>query len=76
MKLLSGREVVKYLTKDFNFEVARQRGSHIVLKKQLSDRKLVAVVPDHREVARGTLRNILRQAEIPPEEWEVAVRRK
>lgn len=76
MKLLSGQGVVKHLTRDFGFEVARQRGSHIVLTKHLSDRKLVAVVPDHKEIARGTLRNILRQAEISPEAWEAAVRRK
>ena len=48
----------------------RQRGSHVVLKKQLpSGRAIGCVVPLYQELAIGTLRSILRQAEITPEEF-------
>jgi len=47
----------------------RQRGSHVLLKKQTKDEELGCVVPLHRELAIGTLRNILRQARVTPEEF-------
>lgn len=57
---ISGREAIKALAK-LGYEVDRQRGSHIVLRKpEPPNRRLV--VPDHRELAKGTLRTIIRQA--------------
>jgi len=47
----------------------RQKGSHIVMKKQMSTGILGCVVPLHKELAIGTLRGILRQAKITPEEF-------
>lgn len=61
---LSGRQVVKILVKHFGFTVSRQRGSHIVLTKQSGGRKVVTIVPDHKEVQRGTVRGLLRLAEV------------
>lgn len=57
---VSGREVVAALAKaDYAFD--RQNGSHIVLRNLAPPfRRLV--VPDHREIAKGTLRAIIRQA--------------
>ncbi|MDD5055446.1 MAG: type II toxin-antitoxin system HicA family toxin [Candidatus Peribacteraceae bacterium] len=45
--------------------IVRRRGSHIILRKK--DRG--CVLPDHDEVAVGTLRSVLRQADISPEEF-------
>jgi predicted RNA binding protein YcfA (HicA-like mRNA interferase family) len=51
------------------FRVAGRRGSHIKLKKKVNDRVFVVIVPDHAELARGTLKSILRQANITREEF-------
>ncbi len=61
---LSGRELVKALGK-VNFLPKRQHGSHIILRRE--DPWCQAVVPDHRELDRGTLRAILRQTEVSVE---------
>ncbi len=42
---LSGEEIVKILIKEFGFEDSRQKGSHVVLKKFESGRKIITVVP-------------------------------
>jgi len=57
---VSGREVVKALQK-VGYEKDRQRGSHIVLRRTAPPHRRITV-PDHKEVARGTLRAIIRQA--------------
>lgn len=67
MKVLSGKEVVKMLTKK-GFRVVTQKGSHIKLKKEKKDRVFIVTVPNHRELTRGVLLNILRQAEMTKEE--------
>ena len=60
LPVVSGRETIRALTRA-GFEVDRQRGSHVVLRKvDPPNRRIVA--PDHTELARGTLRAILRQA--------------
>lgn len=66
---LSGRRAVKILVSHFGFTVTRQKGSHIVLAKQLAGRKIVTVVPDHQELARGTLRGALRLAEVTEKDF-------
>ena len=54
---LSGREVVRVFT-HAGWEVVRQRGSHIILVKPGHIATLS--VPDHKEVAKGTLRRLIR----------------
>jgi predicted RNA binding protein YcfA (HicA-like mRNA interferase family) len=56
---LSGRDVVKALIR-VGYEHDRQRGSHIILR-QLAYPHRRMVVPDHKEVAKGTLRSIIRE---------------
>ena len=56
--VVSGAEVVRALGKA-GFERVGQRGSHVKLRHV--DGRTV-IVPMHRELARGTLRSILRQA--------------
>jgi len=44
--------------------VVRQRGSHIRLQKDVSDKTLKIAVPAHRPVRRSTLSHILKQADL------------
>jgi len=70
LKVLSGGDVVKIL-KEFDFDVASQKGSHVKLRRVLSDKtKQILTIPLHDELDRGTLRAIFRQAShyIPEEE--------
>ena len=60
--LLSAREIVQALHK-VGFEEVSQRGSHRKLKNGSTPPRTV-IVPMHDEVARGTLRKILEQANI------------
>jgi predicted RNA binding protein YcfA (HicA-like mRNA interferase family) len=64
---VSGREVIKALTK-IGFTIVGRKGSHVRLKKK-DERTLIVIVPDHRELAKGTLRAILRQANLSREEF-------
>jgi len=60
LPVLSGRQLVKVLTR-LGYTVDRQRGSHIILRHgEPPHRRLV--VPDHAEIAKGTLRALLRDA--------------
>jgi predicted RNA binding protein YcfA (HicA-like mRNA interferase family) len=65
---VSGREVVKALGR-IGYEVDRQRGSHIVLRNSEPPYRRLTV-PDHDEVAKGTLRSIIRQAGLGVEEFK------
>ena len=64
--LLSGREVVRVF-ENLGWQVARQRGSHIILVKEGT--RATLSVPDHKEVARGTLRALIRAAGLTVEEF-------
>lgn len=64
----SGREVVKALLK-IGYEQDRQRGSHIILRQVAAPHRRL-VIPDHGEVAKGTLRAIIRQAGLTVDEFK------
>lgn len=66
MRTYAAREVMAALRR-VGFEVVSQRGSHVKLRNE--DGRTV-IVPDHREIARGTMRSILRQAGLTAEEFE------
>jgi predicted RNA binding protein YcfA (HicA-like mRNA interferase family) len=65
---ISGREVVKAFSK-IGYEFDRQKGSHIVLRKAEPPYRRLTV-PDHNEVAIGTLRSIIRQAGLSVDEFK------
>ena len=67
LPLVSGREAVKALGK-IGYVLDRQRGSHIILRQQNPPHRRLTV-PDHKEVAKGTLRAIIRQAGLTVEEF-------
>jgi len=68
LPILSGRDMIAALERA-GFTVVRQRGSHVVLKKRTESGDIGCVVPLHRELATGTVRGILRQARIQPEDF-------
>jgi len=70
LPVVSGQEVIDALQR-LGFAVARQRGSHVVLRRQAEG----TVVPLHREVKRGTPATILRQAGVTTEEFIAAFAR-
>jgi predicted RNA binding protein YcfA (HicA-like mRNA interferase family) len=72
LPVLSGREVVRTFAQD-GWQTARQRGSHIILIK--SGSIVTLSVPDHREVAKGTLRSLIRSSGLTVDEF-VALSRK
>jgi predicted RNA binding protein YcfA (HicA-like mRNA interferase family) len=65
---ISGEKAIRALEK-LGFYQARQRGSHVVLKRETDAGTVGCVVPLHAELAIGTLRSILRQAQVTPEEF-------
>lgn len=68
--VLKPREVVRAFEK-LGWEVARQRGSHIILTK--AGHIATLSVPNHPEVARGTLRSLIARAGLSVEEFLGAV---
>ena len=68
LRRVSGRQAI-YALERLGFDQVRQRGSHVVLRKQTPEGAVGCVVPLHRELAIGTLRGILRQAGVTPEEF-------
>ena len=59
--LLNGRKVVRVF-EQLGWQVVRQRGSHIIMVK---DGHIATLsIPDHKEVARGTLRRLINVAKI------------
>ncbi|MDQ5858310.1 MAG: type II toxin-antitoxin system HicA family toxin [Acidobacteriota bacterium] len=71
LPIWSGRRVAQAFVK-LGWQVARQRGSHIILVKPGHPATLS--VPDHPEVARGTLRALIRRSGLSVEEFTSAVR--
>ena len=69
--LLRPREVVRAFER-LGWKVARQRGSHIVLTKAAMP--ITLSIPDHPQVARGTLRALISQAGLTVEQFLEALR--
>lgn len=62
--VLSGVDIIRALER-LGFKQIRQKGSHVVLRRGANGR----VVPLHRELKRGTLSGIVRQAGVTPDEF-------
>ena len=60
-KVFSGREMVKALHR-IGFVVDHQRGSHIFLHNL--EKNISIVVPNHKEIKKGTLNSILKKANL------------
>ena len=67
--VLKAREVVRAFKK-LGWEVARRKGSHIILTKEWSI--VTLSIPNHPTVARGTLRTLIAKAGLTVEEFLIA----
>ena len=63
--VLSGRDAVRVFAK-LGYAVDHQTGSHIILRQNRPPYRRLTV-PDHRELAKGTLRALIRQAGLTAE---------
>lgn len=66
LPVVSGEECVKAL-QPAGFEIRRQTGSHIVMRKH--DPYRVVSVPNHKELNKRTLKSILRDAGLTVDEF-------
>lgn len=69
LKPLSYRQVKRKL-EAAGFIITGQKGSHVKFAKETDEGLRTAIVPQHREIATGTLRSILRQAGLNQDEFE------
>ena len=67
---ISGRECVKALARA-GFTFKRQEGSHIIVRRDEPFAQIV--VPDHKELDRGTLRAIIRQSGLSVAEFLIVL---
>jgi len=67
---ISGPDLVRALEK-LGFTVRRQQGSHIIMRR--AEPFAQTVVPNHRQIDRGTLRAIRRQVSLTPDDLRNAV---
>ena len=69
LPVISATEAIRAFER-LGFSIVRQRGSHIVLRRDSSG----CVVPNHRELKAGTLSGVLKQAGVSPDEFIKALR--
>jgi predicted RNA binding protein YcfA (HicA-like mRNA interferase family) len=67
LPVVSGAECIKALG-TIGFVVSRQRGSHITMVRKSPPSQIT--IPNHKELDRGTLRAIIRQADLTVEEFK------
>jgi predicted RNA binding protein YcfA (HicA-like mRNA interferase family) len=67
LPVISGRELVKILV-EIGFIIVGRKGSHVRMKRQRGKEVLIIIVPMHRELAKGTLKSVLRQANLTIED--------
>ena len=66
LKKISGPDCIRILCNKFGFQIIRQKGSHIILRKG----EVGTVVPNHKQLKIGTLKSILELAKVNKEEFE------
>ena len=67
LPVVSGRDMAKALRK-LGYEIDHQTGSHIIMRHAAEPHRRLSV-PDHKELAKGTLRALIRQAGITPDDF-------
>ena len=68
LPVVSGDEAVKAFRR-IGYTAVRQRGSHIRLHHPSDSSRKPLTIPRHKELGRGLLRKILRDANLTPEEF-------
>lgn len=71
LPVVSGSEEVKtFLKAGFEFDI--QHGSHIILRRADPPHRRLSV-PNHKELAKGTLRTLIREAGLTVDEFAALV---
>lgn len=65
LPIVSGKEVIKAFLK-LGYYIRGQEGSHIHMRHSI---KKPLTIPNHRTIAKGTLRAIIREAELSVDEF-------
>ena len=71
LPILSGRDAVRAF-ESLGWEFVRQSGSHMILVRE--GENVTLSIPDHREVAKGTLRGLIRSAGLTVVEFVEAMK--
>jgi predicted RNA binding protein YcfA (HicA-like mRNA interferase family) len=67
LPVIAGREAVRAFEK-IGYAVTHQTGSHIIMRREKPPHRHLSI-PDHRELAKGTLRGLIRDAGLTIEEF-------
>jgi len=67
LPIISGKAAVKAFSK-LGYEVDHQTGSHIILRQRKYPHRRLTV-PNHKELSKGTLRGLIKQAGLTIEEF-------
>ena len=71
LKDLSGKEIVKFLERN-GFSVYKTHGSHCKMRRIVSNRNQILIIPMHSSIAKGTSHDIYNQIlEYLPESLEL-----
>ena len=69
LRKISGEKLLKILCNKFGFQTTGRKGSHVKISRQTESGKIGTVIPMHNELKIGTLKAILKQAQISEEEF-------
>ncbi len=53
---VSGKKAIKALAK-INFQIIHRRGSHVKLARIIDNQRQIVIIPMHKVIKKGTLRN-------------------
>ncbi|MFZ1319990.1 MAG: type II toxin-antitoxin system HicA family toxin [Ignavibacteria bacterium] len=67
LPVVSGKELIKILGK-IGYDFDHQKGSHIILRKNIYPFRRITI-PNHKEIAKGTLRKIIKEAGLTVDEF-------
>jgi len=67
LPVVSAGELIKALEQQ-GFSAVRQKGSHIVMQRHTTSGIVTTVIPNHKELAPGTLRSILKRSGLSVED--------
>lgn len=67
LPVISARELLKIMGK-IGYSIDHQTGSHMILRNRNYPYRRITV-PNHKEIARGTLRSIIRQSGLTLDEF-------
>ena len=70
LRKVSGENCIKILCKYFGFTKIRQRGSHVVLKKEVNGKVIGTVIPIHKSLKFGTLKGYLKLGKVNLKEFK------